>query len=177
MTLNNENIFDLENNDSCNLTTMIPQIEKNLENYKCKKYTKKEIVEMLKNFVLIPQHEWATLNRDSFIRYERMDGNFRRGGYIINNYFDTKIQEHKFKLISDSSLPPNPQYNPIWQVKFKDLRRVWKKLVSPSNVEMGLIDNKFQECDSKIQNIQDEIRQIKSDIQHIIHWVKNNVKK
>jgi hypothetical protein len=54
----------------------------NKPSFKSKKYDKTEIDTLLREYVLLPQKSWKSLDRGIHIRYIRNDGRFVRGGFV-----------------------------------------------------------------------------------------------
>ena len=181
-------MFNLDKKNNKSLVNLINKTNTKEFDYKKKKYTKDEIKDMLKNFKKIESEDWPTIKKGSYIRYYRNDGNFRRGGYVVNNYYDKNNNNRIIRLICQYGSPPIPDKNPTWFIKYSDLKFIWVKELhnnipniniindlknSNNNInnELIYIKNEFNTIKTDILNIKTDILNIKKDITNIIKHI------
>ena len=168
--MSKDNIFDL--------TKMIPSSQVPKTFVSSKTYSTDEKKNLLNGYMEVPQTKWSMLEKGDHIRYERLDGKFRRGGYVSANYIDSNTGERKIRLIWNHSLPAHPSSNATWVLKTNDIKTIWKKTKGPgASMELKLIMDRVTSLETKHEDLQNSISKLNKDIYNIVAWIKQNNKK
>ena len=128
-------------------------------------YVQEEIDQLLSGFVELPKAQWKNIAKGDFLRYQRCDGNFRRGGFILSVYADGL--ETKLRFISDLNMPPSSS-NPSWVVKLSDLNKIWSIIETKSDDRIVQLEKKTIENASLISQMQETISKLQQDLQIVI---------
>ena len=155
-----ENIFDL---------SKLAQVEIHHEvEQESKKINVDDQAKLLIDYEEIKSEKWDNLVPGDHIRYLRLDGNFRRGGYFKNSWVSDHGHNSGHKCIQLSSSIYNNNYSGnykpnTWIICHKDIEKIWKK---KSNV--NLISNvNSDETQKSINEIKEEINYLKKNIEQL----------
>lgn len=76
-----------------------------------------------KGFIEISKNEWQDIEINSYIKYEKTNGEVVKGGFVINKSLEKGIIFLTSKL--------NDMSQPRWAVNISTITRIWKKSVTP----------------------------------------------
>lgn len=132
--------------------------------YAARTWTPEEQTEKLADYVEVPPELWSTIRHGTHMRYYTKEGEYRVGGFVMRNPFDTKVRDEPnekrfFKL--QSSLGNNKAGTKDWLAAYESTSRVFIKpdataLIMLRNLETatrGLNDNirKLAEHSKKLE--------------------------
>jgi hypothetical protein len=156
----NENIFDL---------SKLAQVELHHEvEQESKKINVDDQVKLLADYDEIKSDKWDTLVPGDHIRYLRLDGNFRRGGFFKNAWVSDHGPNSGKKCIQLASSIYNNNYGGnykpnTWIICHRDIDKIWKK---KSNVNLTSNENS-NENQKKINENKEEISYLKKNIEQL----------
>ena len=100
--------------------------------------TEAEQIEKLTGYVSVPQNFWPFVKYSTHVRYIEKSGEFRGGGFILNNPFDTKVKgtttEKRFMKLHNSFNKSAHDYK-AWIVAYEDIEYLY---VKGTGVELAL---------------------------------------
>jgi hypothetical protein len=100
--------------------------------------TEAEKKEKLKGYVAVPSEHWPNIKYGAHIRYIEKSGEFRGGGFILKNPFDTKVKgtqtEKRFFKMQNGFNPKANSYK-SWIVAYENVEYVF---VKGNGVELAL---------------------------------------
>lgn len=96
---------------------------------------------LLKDYIEVPYEQWAGIKKQSFIRYERKDGTFRKGGYV-NSIWKSKSVGKSGTLYM--KLSNRPYRGAVWVLNLDEVTKIWKSGVETpaSNQEKEIAELK-----------------------------------
>lgn len=83
----------------------------------------------LADYVEVPPEEWMSIERDTFIRYEKTDGQIVRGGFVKGKSITAGTLQLSGDLIATDA--------PTWVININSIKRLWKKKKSTHLVDNG----------------------------------------
>lgn len=162
----NENIFDL--------TKLAPDNKQPIK--KIKPMIDKE--SLLEDYQLVDKANWEKIPYKSHIRYQRTDGEFRKGGYV------TKI-EH----VKDQDGNPTIKIDMIsnfsataikWSVYIGNIQYIWIKKQDESqhsqpqshNIDMSELQEDIKYCKQSIDQMRQKIQQMENETARVLTLIK-----
>lgn len=184
----------LNNND-----TYINSDSENEENDKKKQYKKKdniktfkkmsneEILDYLKDSILIPKNDWDKLSVGSNISYYKNDGNFVKSGFIKAVYSNDGNDFIKYGTKLNTYY--NDKYYKEFTVNTSNIKELYKKIDKSAVIEFKIMNknilnsiNAFMDTISKLENelisINERISKLEDNHVKTIKFIKklHNIK-
>lgn len=139
-----------------------------LEKRKKNTVTKKEITpeekaKLLENCTEIPYEQWVGIKKKSFVRYERKDGVFRKGGFVHSIWKSTSVGKNGnlyMKLYTKG-------YGRPWILNLKEIKKIWTCPINTKNKT----DN-TTELKAEIEELKKELESVKKEQRNIIAVIK-----
>lgn len=94
-------------------------------------WTEKEKLERLQGYILIPSEFWPNLKYGTHVRYVTKAGEYRPGGFILKNPFDTKPRggtEEKRFMKFQNNFNSKARGHVEWIAAYEDLEHVYAKM-------------------------------------------------
>jgi hypothetical protein len=107
--------------------------------YVKKEYTTEEKKDLIKNTIIIPEDRWYTLEPGLFISYDKPDGSFVKGGYIIS-VGTTKTNNRKYFKINFYQTDNSKGYT----LYFDNIKTLYKKINETSYYELNAIREAYE---------------------------------
>ena len=153
-----ENIFDL---------TKLAPIEFDCEIKKSASIVSKEDQKkILENYTEIPNEKWDTFKYNDYLKYLRIDGSFRKGGFFKNAWIG-KYGKSKDKNCIQLASSKNFKAT-TWTICCVDIDKIWKKKSDNVNNGDDCVDSKLTEMvhanSESIQYLTKTVEQFKTDI-------------
>lgn len=151
-----EDIFDLTKLVSMENEEQI-KIEKNLIN-------DDEREKLLENYIEVIRDDWEKIPKNTHIRYLRVDGLFRRGGFV-KNFWETKYGNYKGKKCIQLSSGIDYK-SKKWTVPLFDISKIWKKNnMNSLNIENNVVDN---EISKRVAEIEYKLEKNTENIEYLL---------
>lgn len=92
--------------------------------------TEAEQLEKLAGYVVVPKELWPFVKYSTHVRYTEKSGEFRPGGFVLNNPFDTKVRDsavEKRFIKMQNSFYKNNRDHKEWIVAYEDIEFLYAK--------------------------------------------------
>jgi hypothetical protein len=144
-----ENIFDL---------TKLAPFELDVELKKASTIINiDEQTKLLNGFVEISREKWDNLKFNDHIRYLRVDGTFRKGGFFKNSWIGTYGKnkgKNCVQLGSNKSIKSTS-----WSLCFDDINKIWKNENITGAATSNVNNNSEKNIDSGLKNTVDTLQE------------------
>ena len=127
-----------------------------------KTYTDQEINSLLERCLLVDPSEYDKLEKFDQIRYVNNQGEFKKGGYIINIGWDSELKS-KYWIISPTQKPVDKNTFK-WRVRIPSVQKVWKTIDRPLE---------WEKLQKQLTAQQREITKLKNQIKKITVFMYN----
>lgn len=131
--------------------------------------TEEEKLEKLKGYVIVPKEFWPFVKYSTHVRYvetARKGGEFRNGGFVLNNPFDTKVKggdiEKRF-IKFQNNFNKSTHDHKEWIIAYEDIAYLY---VKGTGVELTLQ-----------QNLQNAVTTLNENINKLAEYAKKIDKK
>lgn len=131
--------------------------------YKPDTYTPEEKKEMLNGYICVPKERWLKLEVGTHIRYVRINGEMRKGGYV--QYIDPKGD---YIMVSAINIGNQSK---CWKLPLIGVSEIWRSSGSgvAANLPMARITPTIVvDKDKHIAALEEDIRQLKIEIQRVM---------
>lgn len=94
-------------------------------------WTEEEQLERLQGYMLIPREFWPNIKYGTHVRYIKKTGEYRPGGFILKNPFDTKPRggsEEKRFMKFQNNFNSKTRGHVEWIEAYEDLEHVYAKM-------------------------------------------------
>lgn len=135
--------------------------------YPPKVFTKEEINNKIKDYIIIEECFWKRLPKGSHIRYLRHDGKFRTGGFVKVFNKDKTIIILETRVNGNNKTPGYMSYG----VKLQDLKIIWKKLSYFNSIELTKINQDLLLFSKKINKLESENKDFKKIIGNLYNRI------
>lgn len=157
-----------------NLSALIPKGPDQPYKFIPKSFSDSEISSLLNGYELVPENERNTLKTNIHIRYMKENGEFKKGGYVVNTYISNKPETKGNIMIRlKSSLAPNAKE---WTINLSKVSDVWRttKFKPKKTIENISEDLKIAKDDTKsqIEQINIELFRLANENRRIIALIK-----
>ena len=184
--LNNNDTYI--NSDSENEENDKKKQSKKKDNIKTfKKMSNEEILDYLKDSILIPKNDWDKLSVGSNISYYKNDGNFVKSGFIKAVYSNDGNDFIKYGTKLNTYY--NDKYYKEFTVNTSNIKELYKKIDKSAVIEFKIMNknilnsiNAFMDTISKLENelisINERISKIEDNHVKTIKFIKklHNIK-
>ena len=184
--LNNNDTYI--NSDSENEENDKKKQSKKKDNIKTfKKMSNEEILDYLKDSILIPKNDWDKLSIGSNISYYKNDGNFVKSGFIKAVYSNDGNDFIKYGTKLNTYY--NDKYYKEFTVNTSNIKELYKKIDKSAVIEFKIMNknilnsiNTFMDTISKLENelisINERISKIEDNHVKTIKFIKklHNIK-
>ena len=185
MLNNNDNYI---NSDSENEENDKKKQSKKKDNIKTfKKMSNEEILDYLKDSILIPKNDWDKLSIGSNISYYKNDGNFVKSGFIKAVYSNDGNDFIKYGTKLNTYY--NDKYYKEFTVNTSNIKELYKKIDKSAVIEFKIMNknilnsiNTFMDTISKLENelisINERITKLEDNHVKTIKFIKklHNIK-
>ena len=135
-------------------------------------FTEAEQLAKLEGYVVIPKDYWPYVKYSTHVRYTEKTGEFRGGGFILNNPFDTKVkgsatEKRFFKFQNGFNKAANDHKE--WIVAYEDVEYLYAK---GSAVELTLqrdLQTAVTTLSGNIQRLADYCKKLERRISELEH--------
>ena len=152
------NPFDLDKKKKGGL----PQKE-----YKARTYTDEEKAEMLTGYMEIPEDIWSFVRYGTHVRYITKAGEFRPGGFVTKNPFDTKVKgsttEKRFIKMQNSFFVKTAGHSE-WIVAYEDIGHLYAKPDASALAVQRMLENAVTGLNSNIKNLANYVKKLEKRV-------------
>ena len=148
-----------------------------------KVFTAGEKRDLLDGYDLVPPKLWARLPKKSHVRYETVEGAFRRGGFVSHHWMSKDGQQFT-QLVFDKFKRADDGTNPSWSISHAKTSRIWKKIsfdkqcdqqgqgqAQTNNLPPQLV-NDMKIIASEIKRLQQRVTQLEANQKKLVKVIK-----
>jgi hypothetical protein len=135
---------------------------------------------LLDGYELVPPNLWVKIPKKTHIRYETVEGAFRRGGFVSHHWM-SKDGKQFTQLVFDKYKRADDGTNPSWSICHDKTSRIWKKISfdkqcdqqgqSP-NVNQSQFVNDMKIMASEIKRLQQRVSQLELNQKKLVKVIK-----
>lgn len=155
MSNNNDTYINSDSEDEENDNKKQSKKKDNIKTFK--KMTDDEILDYLKDSILIPKNDWDKLSIGSNISYYKNDGNFVKSGFIKAVYSNDGNNFIKYGTKLNTYY--NDKYYKEFTVNVSNIKELYKKIDKSAVIEFKIMNknilnsiNTFMDTISKLEN-------------------------
>ena len=155
MSNNNDTYINSDSEDEENDNKKQSKKKDNIKTFK--KMTDDEILDYLKDSILIPKNDWDKLSVGSNISYYKNDGNFVKSGFIKAVYSNDGNNFIKYGTKLNTYY--NDKYYKEFTVNVSNIKELYKKIDKSAVIEFKIMNknilnsiNTFMDTISKLEN-------------------------
>lgn len=155
MSNNNDTYINSDSEDEENDNKKQSKKKDNIKTFK--KMTEDEILDYLKDSILIPKNDWDKLSIGSNISYYKNDGNFVKSGFIKAVYSNDGNNFIKYGTKLNTYY--NDKYYKEFTVNVSNIKELYKKIDKSAVIEFKIMNknilnsiNTFMDTISKLEN-------------------------
>lgn len=124
--------------------------------YKAKTYTDEEKAEALHGYMEIPEDLWVFVRYGTHVRYITKAGEFRPGGFVTRNPFDTKVKgsdvEKRFMKMQNGFYVKTTGHIE-WMVAYEDIGHLYAKPDASALTVQRMLENAVVGLNNNIKQI------------------------
>lgn len=116
--------------------------------------------ELLEYHIIVPRNRWELIPKYSLIKYDKKDGTFSNGGYVIKKWGDNKIE--KFQI--ETELDKKSKSYKTFPVILDEVKTIYKRIDHHSIIETIILSEGLQKVEKIVSNNTTQIDPKKENI-------------
>ena len=118
-------------------------------------YTKEEIDEQLRGYILVPNELYKNVPRGSHVRYYTKDNKYHSHAWVKSNW--VKDNKYKFQFESNKKIKRVNSGYFTWIVYHENISKLYKKPDPNSIIEINLLSNELILMKKKIKELESRL--------------------